>query len=459
MRPGRGGAVSAEEDEARRVDRNGEGECVVVRVGGDGQPRVDRDLVGEGRERRQDASPAHHDARRRLADLVQRHAVSDDARIRLLVDRGLDDGVRERDVLVGEVALVADDVVGALGVAAVGAPPHVGTRGEASELDVHVIGRTAHQAHRGLGDARQPSAAALQVVDGAGDHVADADRLPRLGIGHEAFVGIPVLAIEDVRQRLGGAGEGGMCGDVVDHLVAEPHHASRLAKPVQELLACSCAQGIPPRVRPASARRRRRSCLGEPPRVKRTPMPPLYYAVAMTRPEANGDHSRGPKDEGLPYEGLVVVDLSQGVAGPYCGMLFALNGADVIKVEPPAGDWGRSIGRRYGDFSAYGVAFNRGKRSVAIDIKKEEGRELAARLLARADVVIENNRPGVLARLGLGYGQVRATNPDVVYVSVTGFGQEGPNRDLPATDSILQAYSGLMSANRDTAGMPQRIGV
>jgi crotonobetainyl-CoA:carnitine CoA-transferase CaiB-like acyl-CoA transferase len=177
----------------------------------------------------------------------------------------------------------------------------------------------------------------------------------------------------------------------------------------------------------------------------------------MTRPEANEDRSRDPND--LPYEGLVVVDLSQGVAGPHCGMLFALNGADVIKVEPPAGDWGRSIGRRYGDFSAYGVAFNRGKRSVAIDIKSPQGRELAARLLARADVVIENNRPGVLARLGLGYEQVRAANPSVVYVSVTGFGQDGPNRDLPATDSILQAYSGLMSANRDTAGMPQRIGV
>src|SRR5215472_9398224 len=132
-----------------------------------------------------------------------------------------------------------------------------------------------------------------------------------------------------------------------------------------------------PRAWRASARRRRRSCLGEPRRVKRRPGPPLYYAVAMMRPEANEDRSRDRND--LPYEGLVVVDLSQGVAGPHCGMLFALNGADVIKVEPPAGDWGRSIGRRYGDFSAYGVAFNRGKRSVAIDIKSPEGRELAAR--------------------------------------------------------------------------------
>jgi len=163
--------------------------------------------------------------------------------------------------------------------------------------------------------------------------------------------------------------------------------------------------------------------------------------------------------EALPYEGLRVVDLSQGVAGPHCGMLLALYGADVVKVEPPDGDWGRGIGRRHGDFSAYGVAFNRGKRSAAIDLKRPEGRALVARLVARADVVVENNRPGVLARFELDYERVRQGNPGVIYVSVTGFGPEGPNRDLPATDSILQAYSGLMSVNRDAAGLPQRIGV
>jgi crotonobetainyl-CoA:carnitine CoA-transferase CaiB-like acyl-CoA transferase len=164
-------------------------------------------------------------------------------------------------------------------------------------------------------------------------------------------------------------------------------------------------------------------------------------------------------DEELPYEGLRVVDLSQGVAGPHCGMLFALYGADVVKVEPPEGDWGRAIGKRHGDFSAYGIAFNRGKRSVALDLRRAEGREVAARLLARADVVIENNRPGVLARYELDYEHVQAVNRDVIYISVTGFGQDGPNRDLPATDSILQAYSGLMAVNRDATGMPQRISV
>jgi crotonobetainyl-CoA:carnitine CoA-transferase CaiB-like acyl-CoA transferase len=169
--------------------------------------------------------------------------------------------------------------------------------------------------------------------------------------------------------------------------------------------------------------------------------------------------SAGAADDNGAYEGLRVVDLSQGVAGPHCGMLFALHGADVVKVEPPEGDWGRAIGKRHGDFSAYGVAFNRGKRSVAVDLRRPEGRDVAARLAARADVVIENNRPGVLARHELDYARVRETNPDVIYVSVTGFGQEGPNRDLPATDSILQAYSGLMAVNRDAAGMPQRISV
>lgn len=164
-------------------------------------------------------------------------------------------------------------------------------------------------------------------------------------------------------------------------------------------------------------------------------------------------------DEGLPYGGLKVADLSQGVAGPHCGMMLALNGADVVKVEPPEGDWGRGIGRRHGDFSAYNVAFNRGKRSLAVDLKRPEGRDVVAALVARADVVVENNRPGVMARFGLDYESVRRAHRNVIYASVTGFGPVGPNRDLPATDSILQAFSGLMSSNRDSAGMPQRIGV
>jgi crotonobetainyl-CoA:carnitine CoA-transferase CaiB-like acyl-CoA transferase len=159
------------------------------------------------------------------------------------------------------------------------------------------------------------------------------------------------------------------------------------------------------------------------------------------------------------FEGLKVVDLSQGVAGPHCGMLLALNGADVVKVEPPEGDWGRAIGKRYGDFCAYFAAFNRGKRSLAVDLKQAAGLAVVRRLAAEADVVVENYRPGVLARFGLDYESVRASNSEVVFASITGFGPRGPRSRHPATDSILQAFSGLMSVNRDGGGTPQRIGV
>jgi hypothetical protein len=110
-----------------------------------------------------------------------------------------------------------------------------------------------------------------------------------------------------------------------------------------------------------------------------------------------------------PLAGVRVLDLSSEIAGPYCTKLLADAGADVVKVEPPEGDWGRAIGRRHGDFSAYAVAFNRGKRSAAVDLKRPEGREVVARLVARADVVVENNRPGVLARY-MGLSAAAVTN-------------------------------------------------
>jgi crotonobetainyl-CoA:carnitine CoA-transferase CaiB-like acyl-CoA transferase len=160
-----------------------------------------------------------------------------------------------------------------------------------------------------------------------------------------------------------------------------------------------------------------------------------------------------------PFAGLKVLDLAQGVAGPHCGMLLARHGAEVVKLEPLDGDWGRAIGKRYGEHCAYSLAFNRGKQSLALDLKAAEGREIAARLAAGADVVLQNYRPGVIERLGLGYEAVRAANPRVVYLSLTGFGQQGPAAHLPATDSVMQAYSGLMSINRDAKGLPQRIGI
>ena len=160
----------------------------------------------------------------------------------------------------------------------------------------------------------------------------------------------------------------------------------------------------------------------------------------------------------LPFEGVKVLDLSQGVAGPYCGMHFARNGADVIKLEPPGtGCWSRQLGKAIGDQTAHSVVVHRGKRSLAVDLKSPEGLEIAKKLAAECNVMIQNYRVGKLAKLGLDYDSVAKVNPKVIYVAVTGFGQEGPRRNQPATDSVMQAYTGMMSINRDINGLPQRI--
>ena len=159
-----------------------------------------------------------------------------------------------------------------------------------------------------------------------------------------------------------------------------------------------------------------------------------------------------------PYAGLRVLDLSQGIAGPYCSMLLAQYGADVVKVEPAAGDWGRALGKRIGQHTAIDLSANRGKRSIALDLKHAEGRAVLAKLAARCDVVLENFRPGVEDRLGVGYEAVRKTNPKVLYVSVSGFGQRGPGRALPGSDTVGQAFSGMMMVNRDAAGVPKSTG-
>ena len=160
----------------------------------------------------------------------------------------------------------------------------------------------------------------------------------------------------------------------------------------------------------------------------------------------------------LPFEGVKVLDLSQGVAGPYCGMHFARNGADVIKLEPPGtGCWSRQLGKAIGDQTAHSVVVHRGKRSLAVDLKSPEGLEIAKKLAAECNVMIQNYRVGKLAKLGLDYDSVAKVNPKIIYVAVTGFGQEGPRRDQPATDSVMQAYTGMMSINRDINDLPQRI--
>lgn len=164
-------------------------------------------------------------------------------------------------------------------------------------------------------------------------------------------------------------------------------------------------------------------------------------------------------NDDLAFSGLKVLDASQGVAGPHCGMLLAQHGAEVIKMEPLAGDWGRAIGKQHGQHCAHSIAFNIGKKSLALNLKHVDGLAIAKRLAGAADVILENYRPGVMARFGLDYASVTKENPAVVYLSITGFGQKGPNANLPATDSVMQAYSGLMTATRDSTGMPMRIGL
>ncbi|MEQ9123171.1 MAG: CoA transferase [Alphaproteobacteria bacterium] len=161
----------------------------------------------------------------------------------------------------------------------------------------------------------------------------------------------------------------------------------------------------------------------------------------------------------LAFTGLKVLDMAQGVAGPHCGLLLAQHGADVVKLEPLNGDWGRALGKRYGDLSAFGAVYNRGKRSIAVDLKDEAGLAVARQLAEEADVILESFRPGVMARFGLDYTTIAKANPSVVYLSVSGYGQEGPYSKQPVTDSVMQAFSGLMSVNKDDRGVPQRIGV
>jgi len=158
-----------------------------------------------------------------------------------------------------------------------------------------------------------------------------------------------------------------------------------------------------------------------------------------------------------PYAGIKVVDLSQGIAGPYAAMLLAQQGAEVIKVEPPDGDWARILGRRYGDHTAFSIAGNLGKRSLSVDLKAEEGRKLVQALAAKADVFIEGFRPGVATRLGLGWDELSAMNPGLIYLSVSGFGQSGPSRDRPAMDPVLQAFTGMMESNKGKDGAPTRV--
>src|SRR4051812_32012352 len=162
-----------------------------------------------------------------------------------------------------------------------------------------------------------------------------------------------------------------------------------------------------------------------------------------------------------PLHGVRVVDLSRVLAGPYCTMVLADHGADVVKVERPgSGDETRSWGPPFADGeSAYYLSVNRSKRSCAIDLSEPEGQALALELCAGADVVVENFRAGGAERLGVGYEQVRARNPGVVYCSITGFGSDREPRRRPGSDFVAQAASGLMSITGAADGPPYKVGV
>ncbi len=160
--------------------------------------------------------------------------------------------------------------------------------------------------------------------------------------------------------------------------------------------------------------------------------------------------------------GLRVIDLSRVLAAPLCTQMLADHGADVIKVEPPAGDETRSLGPPFDDHgdAAYFTALNRGKRGIAIDLSRPSGQALLLRLLETADVLVENFIPGTMARWGLDYESVLAPRfPGLVYCAVSGFGADGPLGGLPGYDAILQAMCGLMSVNGDQASGPTRMGI
>ena len=194
----------------------------------------------------------------------------------------------------------------------------------------------------------------------------------------------------------------------------------------------------------------------EPPVVPGAVAPPVVQAVEPPAVAEAGTVIAPPVPEPLkPYRGLFVLDASQGIAGPYCATLLAACGATVVKVEPPAGDWSRGLSTREGTQSAMHVAFNRGKRSVVLDLRTDEGRVALTRLAAEADVMLEAFRPGVAARLGL---VPEAGKPDVVFLSISGFGQRGPYAERPCTDSVAQAFSGLVSLNEGADGVPHRTG-
>ena len=168
---------------------------------------------------------------------------------------------------------------------------------------------------------------------------------------------------------------------------------------------------------------------------------------------------RGNNVQGI-FDGIRVLDFTNAVSGPSLTRSLAEMGADVIKVElPPTGDLGRSVPTIRGGRSGFFVQQNLGKRSLFLDVKLAQGRELLEALVVQADVLVENFSPGVVARMGFGWEDVSALNPRLVMCSISAFGQEGPLRDLPGYDAIAQAYAGVMSMIGEPGATPSLVGL
>lgn len=161
-----------------------------------------------------------------------------------------------------------------------------------------------------------------------------------------------------------------------------------------------------------------------------------------------------------PLQGIRVLDLSRVLAGPYCTMVLGDLGAEVIKVESPEGDETRGWGPPFaGGESAYYLCVNRNKRGIVVDFKTQEGLTIIHELAKQGDVLVENFRPGTLARFSLDFESISSINPNLIYCSITGFGQMGPLRDKPGYDFMIQAMGGIMSVTGEPDGEPMKVGV
>ena len=168
--------------------------------------------------------------------------------------------------------------------------------------------------------------------------------------------------------------------------------------------------------------------------------------------------SHNYSDHTLPLDGVRVLDLTTMVSGPIATMLLAEQGADVIKIESPTGDYMRRVGTEHKGMTSSFLTCNRGKRSMCVDIKQPKGLELVLELVKNADVLVQNFRPGVIERMGLGEDAVRALKPDIIYMSISGFGKTGPQAHQRVYDPVIQALSGLADVQRDqVSGVPRMV--